>query len=82
MRVTGQNSTKKGIKEIMNFAICLDFRRLKIILRKLFGQIASNFNNKEVDNIILNFPGSLLIFGVTPSLAPGIYRQIYGGKSP
>ena len=77
MGVTGQNSTEKGIKEIMNFAIFLDFSRLKIILRNLFAQIASNFNNKDVDTIVLFFPGSLLIFGVTLSLAPGICRQIY-----
>ena len=64
----------------MNFAIFLDFSRLKIILRKLFAQIASNFNNKDVDTIVLFFPGSLLIFGVTLSLAPGICRQIYGGN--
>ena len=82
MRVTGQNSTKKGIKEIMNFAIFLDFSRLKIVLRKMFALIAFNFNNKDVDTIFVFFPGSLLIFGVTPSLATGISRQIYGGKSP
>ena len=80
MGVTGQNSTKKGIKEIMNFAIFLDFSRLKIILRKLFALIASNFNNKEVDTIYLFFPGSLLIFVVTLSLTPGICRQNYGWK--
>ena len=80
MGVAGQNSTKKLIKEIMNFAIFLDFSWLKIILRKKFAQIVSNFNNKHVDIIVLFFPGSLLIFGVTLSLAPGICRQIYGGN--
>ena len=52
----------------------------KIILRKLFAKISSNFNNKEADTIVLIFPCSLLIFGVTLSLAPGICRQIYGGN--
>ena len=78
MGVIGKNSTKMGMKEIMNFAIFLNFSRLKIILRNLFQQIASNFNNKAVDTIVLFFPGSLLIFGVTQSVAPGICRQIYG----
>ena len=62
----------------MNFAICLDFSRLKLILRKLFAQIGSNFNNKDIGTIVLFFPGSLIIFGVTLSLAPGICRQIFG----
>ena len=78
MGVTGQNSTEKRIKEIMNFAIFLDFSRLKFILRKLFAQIRSNFNNKDIDTIVLFFPGSLIIFGVALSLAPGICRQIFG----
>ena len=72
------NSTKKSTKEIMHFSICLDFSRLKFILRKLFAQIGSNFNNKDIDTIVLFFPGSLIIFGVTLSLAPGICRQIFG----
>ena len=80
MGVTGQNSTKRGIKEITNFAIFLDFSQLKIILRKISALIASNFNNKDADTIFLFLPGSLLIFGVTLSLAPGISGQMYGGN--
>ena len=78
MGVTRQNSTKKGIKEIMNFAIFLDFSRLKLIWRKFFAQIGSNFNNKDIDTIVLFFPGSLVSFVVTLSLVPGICRQIFG----
>ena len=76
MEVTRLNSIKRGIKEIVNFATFLEFSILKIIFRKSFVQIAFNFNNKYVDTIVLFFPGSVLIFGVTLSLAPGIYRQM------
>ena len=62
----------------MNFAIFLDFSRLKFILRIFFAQIGSNFNNTDIYTIVLFFPGSLVIFGVTLSLAPGICRQIFG----
>ena len=47
-------------------------------MRKLFAQIGSNINNKDIGTIVLFFPGSLIIFGVTLSLAPGICRQIFG----
>ena len=47
-------------------------------MRKLFAQTGSNFNNKDIDTTVLFFPGSLIIFGVTLSLVPGICRQIFG----
>ena len=47
-------------------------------MRKLFAQIGYNFNNKDIDTIVLFFPDSLIIFGVTLSLAPGSCRQIFG----